>query len=93
MNLAKNETLTQPQILVRVTGEDGSILIDNAPIGCIISTNTEVPEWKEIGTILNSGNNTSLTIELSSIGSILPGNDFAIDDVELREAQDTAICS
>ena len=45
------------------------------------------PEWKQIGSVINSQDNTSLTVEFLSEGPEVIGNDYAIDDVAFQEIQ------
>jgi len=52
-----------------------------------IPVNTNAPEWKEIGTVINSQNNTNLTAEFLSEGPAAIANDYAIDDISLMEIQ------
>lgn len=44
-----------------------------------------LPTWNEVGSIINTSNNTSLTVEFSSQGPASTGNDYAIDDISLRQ--------
>lgn len=53
-------------------------------LGVLIPENTNAPEWKQIGTVINSLNNTQLTVEFFSEGEAVIGNDYAIDDVALN---------
>jgi uncharacterized repeat protein (TIGR01451 family) len=51
----------------------------------LIPVNYDNPEWKQIGTVINSRNNTRLTVEFLSEGPAAIGNDYAIDDISLVE--------
>lgn len=42
-------------------------------------------EWKQIGNVINSQNNTNLTVEFVSEGQAALGNDSAIDEILLNE--------
>ncbi|MGL5316633.1 MAG: hypothetical protein ACRC92_25470 [Peptostreptococcaceae bacterium] len=44
-----------------------------------------IPTWNEVGSIINTGNNTSLTVEFTSQGPAATGNDYAVDDISLRQ--------
>jgi len=44
-----------------------------------------VPEWIQIGTVINSYENTRITVEFLSEGEAAIGNDYAIDDISLNE--------
>ena len=81
-NLVNVEGLVMPEVGVEIVSQSGGILY-KATLGNQIPANTVVPEWKEIGTIFNSGNNTRLIVKFTSEGSAANGNDYAIDDVRL----------
>jgi uncharacterized repeat protein (TIGR01451 family) len=75
-----------PALGFRITGNNTGILY-NSSLGVEIPTRTEVPEWKQIGTDIFTGNNTIITIEFLSEGEEDIGNDYAVDDVELAELE------
>ncbi len=84
LNLANTTTLVEPQLGVQVLGANGQVLY-NGTLGALIPTDTSNPEWKEIGTVLNSQNNTTITVKFTSQGPAATGNDYAIDDIRLHE--------
>ena len=86
MNLFRVAGYPGPQFAVRILDEDGQIMYV-AQLGSEIPVNEQIPEWKEIGSTINSLENTVLTIEFFSQGEAAVGNDFAIDDISLREIQ------
>jgi len=50
-----------------------------------IKVNPLYPEWINIGTIFNTGDNTQVTIKFISEGGAETGNDFALDDIALNK--------
>ena len=86
LNLFRVSGYTPPQFGVRILDEDGFILY-NSSLGFEIPENSVVPEWKEIGTVINSRDNTVLTFEFISEGEAAIGNDFAFDDISLRQVR------
>ncbi|WP_107602818.1 DUF11 domain-containing protein [Clostridioides difficile] len=84
LNLFKVTGYPPPQLGVRIFDQNNNILYQ-ATLGAQIPVNTNAPEWKEIGTVINSQNNNQLTVEFFSEGESVIGNDYAIDDVSLRE--------
>ena len=86
LNLFKVTGYPNPELGVRILGSNGDVLY-SATLGAQIPVNTNAPEWKQIGTVINSQNNTSLTVEFLSEGPAVIGNDYAIDDVSLNEVQ------
>ena len=66
--------------------QDDNVLY-SAPLGILIPPNVNTPEWKQIGSVINSQDNTSLTVEFLSEGPEVIGNDYAIDDVAFQEIQ------
>ncbi len=86
LNLFKVLGYANPELGVRILDENGNPIY-SATLGTQIPVNTNAPEWKEIGTVINSQNNTSLTVEFLSEGPAVIGNDYAIDDVSLVEVQ------
>jgi uncharacterized repeat protein (TIGR01451 family) len=88
LNLSKNALLSDPKLGVQVLGENGGVLY-KATLGALIPMNPDSPEWKQIGTIINSQNNTSLTVRFTSEGPEAFGNDYAIDDISLNEVRIT----
>jgi len=86
LNLFKVTGFPNPELGVRILGSNGDVLY-SATLGAQIPVNINAPEWKQIGTVINSQNNTSLTVEFLSEGPAVIGNDYAIDDVSLNEIQ------
>lgn len=86
LNLFKVGGYPDPRLGVRMTAQDGSILY-SATLGTEIPVSPAAPQWKQIGSVLNSRNNTSLTVEFLSEGPEVIGNDYAIDDISLNEIQ------
>jgi len=86
LNLFKVTGYPNPELGVRILDQNGNVLY-SATLGAQIPVNTNAPEWKQIGTVINSQNNTSLTVEFLSEGPEVIGNDYAIDDVSLNEVQ------
>ncbi|WP_131038401.1 SdrD B-like domain-containing protein, partial [Clostridioides difficile] len=84
LNLFKVTGYPPPQLGVRIFDQNNNILYQ-ATLGAQIPVNTNAPEWKEVGTVINSQNNNQLTVEFFSEGESSIGNDYAIDDVSLRE--------
>ncbi|RDY26564.1 DUF11 domain-containing protein [Romboutsia weinsteinii] len=84
LNLFKVTGFPPAQLGVRILDQNGNILFQQT-LGVLIPVNTNAPEWKEIGTVINSQNNNQLTVEFFSEGEAVVGNDYAIDDVSLRE--------
>ena len=84
LNLFKVTGYPNPELSVRILNEDGQVLY-SAPLGVLIPPNVNAPEWKQIGTVINSQDNTSLIVEFRSEGPEVIGNDYAIDDVEFHE--------
>lgn len=75
-----------PQFLLNITGENGSQseLIFSQKSN-IIQVSTIVPSWKQIGKIFNSENYSNIVIDFISDGIAANGNDYAVDDVLLKE--------
>ena len=86
LNLFKVTGYPNPELGVRILDSNGDVLY-SATLGAQIPVNTNAPEWKQIGTVINSQNNTSLTVEFLSEGPAVIGNDYAIDDISLNEVQ------
>ncbi len=88
LNLFKVTGYANPALGVRILDENNNILY-SATLGEQIPVNTNAPEWKEISTVINSGNNTNITVEFLSEGPAAIGNEYAIDDISLREIKVT----
>ncbi|MBY6996137.1 DUF11 domain-containing protein [Clostridium botulinum] len=86
LNLFKVIGYPNPELGVRILASNGDVLY-SATLWAQIPVNTNAPEWKQIGTVINSQNNTSLTVEFLSEGPEVIGNDYAIDDVALNEVK------
>lgn len=84
LNLFKVTGFPNPELGVRILDENGNIL-DSATLGILIPVNTNAPEWKQVGSVINSQNNTTLTVEFLSEGPEVIGNDYAIDDISFNE--------
>jgi len=85
LNLIKVAGRVNPQLAVTITAQDGTVLYDKN-LGADIPANLNQPEWRQIGTLINSGNNSEITVEFYSMGNAASGNDYAIDDVGLFPA-------
>ena len=83
MNLFRVAGYPGPQFALRILDDEGNIMY-SAPLGFQIPANAEQPEWKEIGTVINSQASNALIFEFFSQGEATVGNDFAIDDISLR---------
>ena len=84
LNLFRVEGYTGPDFTVRILDEEGNALYDS-PLGFEIPVSVLYPEWKEIGAVISSAENSELVIEFFSQGEAAIGNDFAIDDIGLRQ--------
>ncbi len=84
LNLFKVTGFPPAQLGVRILDQNGNVLFQQA-LGVEIPVNINAPEWKQIGTVINSMNNTQITVEFFSEGEAVVGNDYAIDDVALQE--------
>jgi len=76
-----------PEFSVSIFGEDGSTVIYQHDFTDQILPNTECPEWVQIGTIFNTGDNSEITIEFISQGGPQTGNDYVLDDVALNKVE------
>ena len=86
LNLFRVEGYPGPEFAVRILDKEGNALYDS-PLGFEIPVSTQFPVWKEIGGVINSRENNELVIEFFSQGEAVVGDDFAIDDIALREVQ------
>jgi uncharacterized repeat protein (TIGR01451 family) len=86
LNLSKSADLVDPQLGVEVLDANDQVLY-SATLGTLIPMNPNEPEWKQIGTIINSKDNSSLTVRFISMGAEAFGNDYAIDDISLNEVE------
>ena len=86
LNLFKVAGYPDPELGVRILDQNGGVLY-SATLGILIPVSPNAPEWKQIGSVINSRNNTSLTVEFLSEGPEVIGNDYAIDDVAFQEIQ------
>ncbi|MCL2861814.1 MAG: hypothetical protein FWE22_05335 [Firmicutes bacterium] len=73
-----------PEFSVNILDSQGNIIYQHN-FTDEIGVNTECPEWIQIGTIFNSGDNTSVTIVFISEGGPQTGNDYVLDDVALNK--------
>ena len=80
LNLFKVPGYPNPELGVVILDQNNNVIYQ-ATLGALIPVNTNAPEWKEIGTVINSLNNTTLTVEFLSEGPEVIGNDYAIDDI------------
>jgi conserved repeat domain len=85
-NLFRVGGFAPPQFGVSIYDQDG-IPLYSSSLGFEIPESTVMPEWKEIGTVINTRNNTQITVEFLSEGEAAIGNDFAFDDIALRQVR------
>ena len=86
LNLFRVTGYPTPELGVRILEESGGVLY-SATLGAVIPVSLNAPEWKEIGSVINSRDNTSLIVEFLSEGPEVVGNDYAIDDISFNEIQ------
>ena len=86
LNLFRVTGYANPELGVVILDEEGNSIY-SATLGAQIPVNTIVPEWKEIGTVINSQDNTTLTVQFLSEAPEAIGNDYVIDDISLREIE------
>ena len=86
LNLFRATGYANPELGVIILDEEGNSIY-SATLGAQIPVNTIVPEWKEIGTVINSRDNTTLTVQFLSEAPEAIGNDYVIDDISLREIE------
>lgn len=67
LNLFKVPGYPNPELGVVILDQNNNVIYQ-ATLGALIPVNTNAPEWKEIGTVINSLNNTTLTVEFLSEG-------------------------
>lgn len=84
LNLFKVTGFPPAELGVRILDQNNNVIFQQT-LGVEIPVNVNEPEWKQIGTVINSLNNTQLTVEFFSEGVGVVGNDYAIDDVSLQE--------
>jgi uncharacterized repeat protein (TIGR01451 family) len=86
LNMFKALGWADPALGVEILDQNGEILYYTT-LGASIPVNSNEPEWKQIGTVIYSFDNTSLTVSFVSEGPAAIGNDYAIDDVALQEIE------
>ena len=85
LNLCRQPTgYVNPEFSAVVLAEDGTTEIYRHSFTDEIVINPLCPEWVQIGTIFDSGDNAQVAIRLLAEGGPQTGNDFAIDDVALN---------
>jgi len=90
LNMIKISGRASPELGVTITAPDGTVLYDK-DLGVVIPVNFNQPEWLEDGTVINSGNYTSLDVKFLSYGVAASGNDYAIDNVGFYEVDITIL--
>lgn len=86
LNMFKTFGWADPALGVEILDQNGE-MIYYTTLGASIPVNINEPEWKQIGTVIYSYDNTSLTVSFVSEGPAAIGNDYAIDDVALQEVE------
>lgn len=86
MNLLKYNG-TPPKLGVQILDQNGNVIYFQN-LGNLLPNQLLVPAWQEIGTVINSQSNSSITVQFISQGPTTNnGNDFAIDDIMLQPIQ------
>ncbi len=83
-NLMMVSDRADPAFAIRILAEDNTELFYQQA-GGDMTANIVEPTWVEFGNVFNSGDNSSVTVEIVSTGPAASGNDYAIDDIILRE--------
>ena len=84
INLFRALGYADPALGVEILDSAGDIMYA-ATLGAQIPVNTAMPEWKQIGTVINSRASSRLTVRFLSEGPAAIGNDYAIDNLALQE--------
>ena len=84
LNLFRVAGYPSPEFAVRILDEEGVPLYESA-LGIAIPESEQYPIWQEVGGVIHARGNSQLVIEFFSEGEAAVGNDFAIDDIGLRE--------
>lgn len=84
MNLINFNGPASPQLGIRVLDANGNIIFSQSvnPI-----PKQDLPVWFQNGFIFDSGANSSVTVQLTSLGPQATGNDYAVDDITMFEVQ------
>lgn len=83
-NLIRQNGFAPPLLGIEILDEFNNVIYLQS-LGNSIPASLLAPEWKELGSVINSGANNQLTVRFRSEGPAATGNDFAIDDIQLRE--------
>lgn len=91
INVAANSFYLISAWLMMITDVPGTTVINFKVLGAggavlfnINTSNILYGQWTQIGSIFNTGANSSVTVQLFSQGAAVNGNDFALDDVALQ---------
>ena len=84
LNLITITGRTNPMLGVQVIDSEGNLLTYQT-LNQILPPNLNEPEWVQVGGVIYSSSNTSLTVRFISEGPAAAGNDYAIDDISLHE--------
>ncbi|MGX8832989.1 DUF7507 domain-containing protein [Amedibacillus sp. YH-ame6] len=85
MNLINRQTgFADPSLGIQVRDQNGNVIISQSvnPIPA-----QQLAVWFQNGFLFNSGTNSTLTVQVISLGPAARGNDYVIDDVAMYEAQ------
>jgi len=88
INLIKITGRVDPALGIRILAPDGKVLY-NKSVGEAIPINMNEPEWREVGTIIYSGDYSTLDVQFVSLGAAASGNDYAVDYIGLFEVDIT----
>ena len=83
LNLFKVTGFPPAELGVRILDQNNNVIFQQT-LGVEIPVNVNEPEWKQVGTVINSLGNTQLTVEFFSEGVGVVGNDYVIDDIALQ---------
>jgi uncharacterized repeat protein (TIGR01451 family) len=84
LNLMKAHGWADPALGVKILDDSGKVIYSET-LGAKIPVNTAVPEWRQVGSVIYSGENTELTVLFISEGPEEIGNDYVIDDIALQQ--------
>ena len=83
LNIYRSTDYAPPQFAVRITCPAGQLYYQS--VGKQLHVTLDMPEWKQMGTIIYTKEYTTLTIEFISEAPEAWGNDYCVDDVLLSE--------
>lgn len=91
-NIDTDPSKVLPQLGIQITDASDNVVLYKETLNDTFPV-TNIPTWHQVGDIIDTGDNDSITVTFLSEGPAAAGNDFAISYIDLKELEPSPVTS